>query len=200
MSAKFEIAHKNSQQHEGGYVSPEVAASIRDAGGETYRGYARNAHPNSEVWKIIDDYKKTHSSMQRYNGVSYFGLKHGSYILNTRLNQLIDAAYKKEYWDAINLGKLKNQSVANFLYDIHMGSTTGLIAAVKFLQDKLDLLADGKIGEKTIAAINKHMNKSLFEELKAFRKKWLERVPDSYEAVLMKRTDSFFFLEEKEPG
>lgn len=201
MSARFEIAHANSQSKEGGYVSPETAAALRDPGGETYRGVAREAHPNHPIWDIIDSYKPKYSGNRRVlvNGspVYYYGISHNFIIKDDRLNKMVDDIYKKKYWDAIRLGELTNQSLANFIFDMHMGSTTGLIAAVKFLQGKLGLVQDGKIGPNTIKQLNKKITAKLFDELKEFRKQWLkDNVKKIYVKQLEERTDSFFFQEE----
>ena len=50
--ADFSKAWGRSSVHEGGY-----AHLAGDAGGETYRGIARNFHPEWPGWKFIDRVK-----------------------------------------------------------------------------------------------------------------------------------------------
>lgn len=100
--ASFDKAYKRVQQVEGGYVNDPD-----DRGGETYKGVSRRAHPNSEIWNIIDNVKKKHSTKE-INSI----LK-----CNDVLQKLIKNIYKSEYWDVFELDKLKSQGMANEIFD-----------------------------------------------------------------------------------
>lgn len=193
--ANFNITYNNTLTHEGGYVSPEVANKIGDSGGETYKGIARNPNPSWPGWKIIDEYKRGNSAWYTYSGVRYFGLKHGSYIPSKELDALHAKYIKTNFWDVNRLDEVKNQSLAQFLFDIGYGSGPGVAAT--HIQTVLGITADGKIGEKSIKAINSANQKSLFEKLQEFRLAWLERnlKHKSFYDVLVDRTNSFFFSE-----
>lgn len=193
MSSSFDIAYKNTLSHEGGYVSSEVAASIKDPGGETYKGIARRYHPNWKGWGLIDIYKSKNSSWQYYNKTRYFGLKHGSFIDNPTIDQLHKDYMKVNFWDVNKLSLFKNQSLANYVYDIGYGSGPG--TAAKSLQTVLGVEADGKIGNVTIAKLNSVNQELVFNKLKEYRQSWLDRniKGKSYKKVLDQRNNSFFF-------
>lgn len=120
--ANFDKAYKNLQIAEGGYVNDP-----NDRGGETYKGVSRRAHPNSEIWNIIDDVKKKN------------GTKNINTILNNNetLQKLIRNLYKTEYWDIFVLDKVKNQGMANEIFDDSVNR--GIAAACKILCDVLGL-------------------------------------------------------------
>jgi lysozyme family protein len=183
--AKFDIAYGKTLTHEGGYVPARVAASIKDPGGETYMGIARNYHPNWPGWKLIDAYNNK-------NGIA----KHNFFFPIPELKPLHKAHIKKNFWDVNKLSDFKNQSVANYLFDIGYGSGPGI--AAMSIQDVLGLRQDGVIGPVTIAKANSTNQKDLFEKLKEYREDWLrENVGGkSYLPVLIKRNNSFFFQEE----
>lgn len=191
--SSFDIAYKNTLTHEGGYVSPEIAASISDPGGETYKGITRRYHPTWKGWGLIDIYKSKNSAWQYYNKTRYFGLPHGSFIDNATIDQLHKDYMKVNFWDVNKLSLFKNQSLANYVYDIGYGSGPG--TAAKSLQTVLGVEADGKIGNVTIAKLNSVNQELVFNKLKEFRQSWLNRnvKGKSYKKVLDQRNDSFFF-------
>lgn len=148
--ALFSIAHSITALVEGGYANdPE------DRGGETYKGIARKMHPGWVGWKAIDDIKKRHGSKADSIDVAAsvnYGLQ----------NQVLNF-YKALYWDALNLDLIKDQQVANELYDTGVNMGTGV--AAKYMQRALntlnlngirfpDLDRDNQIGARTIAAFN----------------------------------------------
>jgi lysozyme family protein len=64
---------------------------------------------------------------------------------------------EREYWDSMGLAKVENQNVANKLFD--MGVNMGVHQAAVYAQRAVNsqgqqLTEDGKIGSKTLAAIN----------------------------------------------
>lgn len=193
--ALFENAYKGTKTFEGGYVSPEVANSIQDAGGETYKGLARNYNKSWRGWVIIDQFKQKYSTPQHFNNVSYYGLKHNTIIANNSLESLHHEHIKKNYWDSLNLSQFNNQSLANYLFDIAYGSGPGI--AAKSLQRIIGVTADGKIGKITLQKLNSLNQKLVFDKLKQYRKDWLKNYTGnkSYYKVLEARNESFFFSE-----
>lgn len=189
----FDIAYKNTGGFEGGYVSPEIAASINDSGGETYKGISRKNNPTWKGWGIIDIYKSQNSTWQYYNKTRYFGLKHGLIIKNETLDKLHYDYIKANYWSKLHLDKFKNQSLANYVYDISVNSGPG--TAAKSLQTVIAVTVDGVIGEKTIQKLNTLNQSLVFNKLKEFRKQWLEARKNKLPAfqTLLARSEAFFF-------
>lgn len=101
--ANFKEAFEKVVFNEGGYVNDPD-----DAGGETYMGISRKAHPNAIIWKHIDKITakyKTAKTITKY-------LKQ-----NTELTNEIEAIYKSDYWSRFNLDKEKSQRLANQIFD-----------------------------------------------------------------------------------
>ena len=133
---------------EGGYVDdPE------DAGGETYKGIARNYNPSWPGWKIIDH--------MRINWSTFPDCLNDSDQVVSRLEKLKDVFYKDKYWDVNLLDKFP-QAVANEMFDT--GVNMSPKRAAKFLQIALNAMnrngklyrsleVDGKIGNKTLFAM-----------------------------------------------
>ena len=67
------------------------------------------------------------------------------------------AVYKSQYWDRINGDKIKNQAVAEIVFDMYVNAPS---IAVKMLQNILNrdfnknLVIDGGLGPKTLEAVN----------------------------------------------
>lgn len=145
--ADFKAAYAKTMKIEGGY-----AADKDDSGGETWKGIARNYHPNWAGWAIVDSFKnKT-------------GFEANLYASQT-LQRLVLEFYKKEFWDVMRLDELYHQYIAEEMFDT--GVNMNHIIAVEFLQRSLnstnrngkeypDVIVDGRVGPKTIAAMNNH--------------------------------------------
>lgn len=99
--ASFQIAYKTVRANEGGYRN--VA---HDAGGETYKGIARNYWPAWAGWKIVDEWKKTHT------------MRTGDVIPNAALDKLVLDFFEVNFWKKNNLDKLTNQSLATLSLDM----------------------------------------------------------------------------------
>ena len=109
--ANFKEAFEKVVYNEGGYVNDPD-----DAGGETYMGISRRAHPNSIIWKHIDKITakyKTAKTITKY-------LKQ-----NKELTKEIECIYKCDYWMVFNLDKEKSQKLANQIFDsaVNIGVT-----------------------------------------------------------------------------
>jgi lysozyme family protein len=135
--------------HEGGYANDPD-----DVGGETYKGVARNYHPNWSGWSIIDASKGSDTFEE--------DLKN-----NAELQDSVKNFYKVNFWDVNLLDNFVSQNIANEMFDT--GVNMGVTRAAKFLQRALnylnknsilydDLVDDGKIGKLTLGALDIIMN------------------------------------------
>lgn len=136
--ANFDEAFDITMGHEGGYSNDP-----HDAGGETYRGIARNYHPSWSGWNVIDDTKPN--------------------IDDDELDPYVREFYEANFWDRLRLDDFDDQDVANEMFDTAVNM--GVSRAGKFLQECLnylnrnealfnDLVVDGKIGPASLAALN----------------------------------------------
>ncbi len=105
--AEFNVAFNIVKQNEGGWTR-----GIGDAGGETYKGVARNYQPKWAGWSIVDKYKP---------------LREGQHINNAQLEQYVANFYYAEFWLPKAKGNLiKNQDLANFLMDTVVNHGSGV--------------------------------------------------------------------------
>ena len=148
--ADFKTAYEKTMKHEGGWANDPD-----DSGGMTWKGIARNYHPNWDGWTIIDSIKmgKTESQFEP--------LLFASSPLQIKVLEF----YKKEFWDVIKLDKVTNQDIANELFDT--GVNMHHSVAAEFLQRSLnatnrngkdypDIDEDGEIGPQTLGVLNAH--------------------------------------------
>ena len=136
----FETAYKETMKHEGGYVHRDD-----DRGDETYKGITKRWFPEWPGWAVIDsvtDKDDLKSIMP--------------------LNDMVQEFYLEEFWDKIKGYSLRNQALANFIFDTAV--ITGVPDANKYLQEALnfcnrnqhlynDLKVDGLIGAVTLSAL-----------------------------------------------
>lgn len=138
--AEFLTAYTRTLGHEGGYVNDP-----NDRGGETYKGIARNYHPDWDGWDVIDKLKDepdfpnclaNHDSLQR----------------------MVRRFYKVNFWDIAELDEMARQDLANELFDTAVNQ--GMATAIEYLQASLNMLnrneqdyqdiaVDGKWGNET---------------------------------------------------
>lgn len=107
--ANFDEAIKIILDNEGGYVNDPD-----DAGGETYMGISRKAHPKSKIWVIVDKVTSKYKTIKTIN----------KYLkADKELTKLVKDIYKKDYWNPFNLDKEKSQRLANQIFDnaVNMG-------------------------------------------------------------------------------
>lgn len=132
-------------KHEGGYANDPV-----DRGGETYRGVARRFHADWAGWKRIDGLR----------GKPGFP---NSLDSDNTLQKLVAEFYRKNYWAPVQGDKLSDDALAQELFDTAVNM--GVRRAVRFFQEALnllnrnqknydDLVADGWLGAKSLAALN----------------------------------------------
>lgn len=131
MQDSFGWAFAKLMEHEGGY------SNVRDdPGGETIWGITRRSHP--EMWSSG---RPTKEAAKEF--------------------------YRREYWDELRCGEIVDRRIAFELFDtaVNMGvyhSASMLQAAYNFLVgDGVEMLAvDGKIGPRTLGAVNALTQKS----------------------------------------
>lgn len=148
--AKFNIAYHNTNKFEGGYANDPD-----DRGGETYKGIARNFHPNWKGWAIVEEVKKKTSAVKQIN-----------HILDNDpiIQKYIQIFYKEEFWDKINGDLIPDQLIANEVYDNAVNM--GISRSGEYLQRTINILnrnqsknfyndieVDGDIGIKTLEAL-----------------------------------------------
>lgn len=122
--AEFLPAFERMIVNEGGYVLHTVKD---DRGGATYAGIARNFHQSWQGWKFIDQGE-------------------------TPPADLVRQFYRSNFWAPLRLDEVTHQEVAGNIFDF--GVNAGLSTAAKLAQLVAGTTPDGKIGSKTIAALN----------------------------------------------
>jgi lysozyme family protein len=120
-----------------------------DSGGETVFGIARNIDKDFD-WELIDSYKSKPNWPNNLN--------------NDTVKQAAKSYYIKHYWDNIYLDKVASDKIAQEIFDSSLNF--GLSIGGRFIQQTVNVLnkqqalfpnitVDGKIGPKTVEAINK---------------------------------------------
>ncbi|MFM7008243.1 MAG: glycosyl hydrolase 108 family protein [Betaproteobacteria bacterium] len=97
-----------------------------DRGGQTYCGISRKHNPKWVGWKFID-------------------------AGDTPPLDMVRDFYREEYWQPIWGDQINSQRVAEVLFSQYVNNKE---AGVKLMQKCVGVIADGKVGPKTIAAIN----------------------------------------------
>jgi lysozyme family protein len=129
--ADFKPAFAFVLQHEDATRSGRVTV---DAGGRTRFGIAEKFHP-----ELTEEF---------FTGPAEDALQEAEKI------------EKHDYWDCLRLSEVENQNVANKLFDIavNMGVRQAAVYSQRALNALLpreaQLVGDGVMGEKTLAAIN----------------------------------------------
>ena len=122
--------------------------------GWTYKGIYQTAHPHWEGWQLV------RAALNRYNG----DVKLASEMLfdNVALEDMVARFYKREFWDKLKLDLVTSQKIADeiFVFAINVG----IPQAVKAAQRAAGVVVDGKIGPKTLMALNK-MDETVFDEV-----------------------------------
>jgi len=122
--AEFMPAFERMIVNEGGYVLHTVAG---DKGGMTYAGIARNRWPQWAGWSVLDAGGEPQADLVR-------------------------GFYRANFWAALRLDEVNDQDVARTLFDFGVNAGTG--TAAKLAQIVLGTTPDGRMGPKTLAALN----------------------------------------------
>jgi lysozyme family protein len=125
--ADFDPAFESMIRNEGGYKLTNIA---NDRGGQTYAGIARNFHPQWPGWQIIDR----------------------DDMANFQLSPLVREFYKSNFWDQVSGDALQKQAIAGTIFDFAVNA--GPATAAKLAQLVAGTTPDGRIGPKTVEALN----------------------------------------------
>jgi len=153
----FDTALRKTLEHEGGYANISG-----DRGGETYMGISRKFHPDWQGWHIVDKVKN------EYGG----RLPRNFKINNPVLDKLVKDYYKRVFWDRIHLDEIQNSSLQELIFDFYVNSEKSGIKVIQSVlrnQFNQNIIIDGIIGAKTIAAINRCKASELFDAIKEAR-------------------------------
>lgn len=132
--ANFEEAYKRTCKFEGGWVNKDG-----DSGKETYKGISRVANPNWPGWSIVDAYKKKSNFPKNLDS-------------DKKLQQLVKDCYKNNYWNPVWGDKIKNQKVANDIYDTAVNM--GVAMSIKLSQRQFGFKETGKMSNQLLNKLN----------------------------------------------
>ena len=135
--------------------------------GWTFMGIYQGAFPQLDLWKVI------RQKMQQYNGD--MKLVGSMMYNNATVREMVQAFYKKEFWDKARLDEVVSQQIANEIFIA--GVNMGMKKAVMLAQKLVGVPADGVVGPKTLAAINKYDDA-------AFDKMYDVLETDHYESIV----------------
>ena len=122
--------------------------------GWTFMGIYQGAFPGLDLWKVV------RQKMQQYNGDMKLV---GSMLYNNpQVREMVEAFYKKEFWDKAKLDDVVSQQVANEIFIA--GVNMGIKKAVMLAQKLVSVPQDGVVGPKTLKAINAY-DDVLFDEM-----------------------------------
>lgn len=174
---KFEIAESITGRNEGGWANNPA-----DTGGETMYGIARNHWPKWAGWAVIDTikskYGRTASVINKYAKQ------------DAGLQEMVSKFYKQNFWDALRLDAITDQQLANTVYDFAVNS--GTVRGAKFLQQAandtglVNLVVDGAIGPKSIAAINALNPQNVYVNYNRRREEFYRSIAKGNQAQFLK--------------
>ena len=122
--SEFLPAYEKMIVAEGGYVLHHVKG---DKGGQTYAGISRNRWPGWPGWEAIDA---------------------GS----IPASDLVRGFYRANFWEPVQGIGINDQSIANSVFEFAVNAGVG--TAIKLAQIVAGATPDGKVGRKTLEAIN----------------------------------------------
>jgi lysozyme family protein len=195
--ASFEIAHKMVVKSEGGYSTLEWDRGnyICDSGGKGYE-----ANGTSQAGKTAKDFTCSSGSLKFVGtnwGISapvlsdYLGRTPTVSDMKNLSFTTAKSIFKKSFWDKINGDGIKNQSVANMLYDsiVQSSGMTKSILNKTFSQLNVSSVSSLSSSD-TLAKINKANPEKLFETFKVNR---IQAYKDAGQTWGIKRTGDIVF-------
>lgn len=141
--ANFNKAFTKVIKTEGGYVNDP-----NDKGGETYLGISRRAHPDSEIWKYIDEIKTNLNSKFTNTQLTNLIKK------DNRVETLVKDIYKKNYWDKVRGDEIISQKVAEQLFDMSVNS--GVSRGIRLMCNVINCITVTTATDNFIKAINNY--------------------------------------------
>lgn len=132
--ADFLTAFNRTEKNEGKDIWTKVDG---DSGGETWSGISRKANPSWSGWKILDQIKNK---------------KNGQKISTPELEERKQSLYRTNYWNPIWGDEIKNQKVANDLYDtsVNMGPST----SIKLSERQFGMKETGRMSDELLNKLN----------------------------------------------
>lgn len=132
--ANFDIAYNRTCKFEGGWVNDDA-----DSGKETYKGISRAANPKWSGWAIVDSYKKKPNFPKNLDN-------------DKKLQDLVKSCYKENYWKPIWGDKIKNQKVANDLYDTAVNMGVGM--SIKLSERQFKMKETSRMSQNLLDKLN----------------------------------------------
>lgn len=97
-------------------------------------------------------------------------------------DEQVETIYRKLFWDYIKGDSIKNQSLAELIFDFVVNSG---VSKVRSIQLELNLKADGIVGNITLAKLNNYP-KDCFEKVWALRERFYNTIGVGKNAVFLK--------------
>lgn len=132
--ADFLISFNRTEKNEGKDIWTKVDG---DSGGETWSGISRKANPSWSGWKILDQIKNK---------------KNGQKISTPELEYRKQSLYRTNYWNPIWGDEIKNQKVANDLYDT--GVNCGVSISIKLSERQFKMKETGRMSDELLNKLN----------------------------------------------
>ena len=145
--ADFNPAFQRTMANEGGYANDPD-----DRGGETYRGIARNFHPDWPGWTRIDKYKAAEKFPRVLDA-------------DHALKGWVQDFYRDNFWRKVGCHVVEHQPLAEFLFDfaVHAGTKVPVLHLQRALNVLnrgetiwKDIEVDGVLGPKTVKALGSY--------------------------------------------
>lgn len=134
MTREFKEAYRLTVLNEGYFSN-----NPNDRGGMTWKGIARNMHPDWIGWREIDKIFE--------RGGKIVDIKTNAYI-----EGLVQDFYYKEFWLPLACDKLIKPNVRNKYFDTAVN--VGQSAAIKFNQRSLGMPDTGRVTDEFIKRLN----------------------------------------------
>lgn len=180
--ARFDIAEAITGRNEGGYANDPD-----DRGGETFAGIARNFWGSWAGWKYIDRYKSDYAKAKAAGKTKLTlaqWVNASAKVITEPVQQLISDFYHDNFWKANKLDQLKDQQLANSVYD--MGVNSGKGRAVQLLEGLFGIKKDGIMDPQVIAMANAANPKDLLTKYNAAREAYYRSIAKGNQAKWLK--------------
>lgn len=132
--ADFDKAFQRTEKREGKNVWTNIDG---DSGKETWSGISRAANPKWAGWAILDKIPNK---------------KNNQVISTPELERLKRELYKSNYWNPVWGDRIKNQKVAEDMYD--MGVNAGPATSIKLSERQFKMTETGKMSEALLNKLN----------------------------------------------